>query len=91
MNVKPPLITVLVKHLNELGLVQVATNQFDTRAKLLGVTANGKKFIKAVETELNKGLIDLLSGLTEKDLITYHKVLTTIISNDDILRRTDQK
>lgn len=87
MSVKPPLITVLVKHLQKVGLIQVAINQFDTRAKLLGVTVDGKKFIKSVEADLNSELGKLLTGLTESDLQTYHKVLTTIITNHDMLQK----
>jgi DNA-binding MarR family transcriptional regulator len=82
MNVKPPLITVLVRQLEERKLLQTAPNQFDARAKLLSVTSDGKKFIKTTELELHKVIDKLLIGLTEKDLITYHKVLNTIIAND---------
>jgi DNA-binding MarR family transcriptional regulator len=82
MNVKPPLITVLVRQLVKRGILQTVPNQFDARAKLLSVTVDGKKFIKTVESELHKKLDKLLTGLTEKDLMIYHKVLNTIIVND---------
>jgi DNA-binding MarR family transcriptional regulator len=84
ISVKPPLVTVMVRDLSKLGLVKTVQNQFDARAKLLSVTPEGKKFIKNVETDLLKQLDSLLTGLTENDLITYHKVLTTIISNATI-------
>jgi DNA-binding MarR family transcriptional regulator len=84
ISVKPPLVTVMVRDLSKLGLVKTVQNQFDARAKLLSVTPEGKKFIKNVETDLLKQLDGLLTGLTENDLITYHKVLTTIIANATI-------
>lgn len=87
LHVKAPLVTNMVQQLQKQGMVQSVQNQFDARAKLLAVTPAGKKFIKTVETELNKTLNQLLSGLTEKDLITYHKVLTTIVANDSVLRK----
>lgn len=87
INVKPPLVTVMVRELAERGLVKTVQNQFDARAKLLSVTNEGKKFTKAVETDLSKQLSSLLTGLTENDLIIYHKVLTTIIANATIHKK----
>jgi DNA-binding MarR family transcriptional regulator len=84
MNVKPPLITVMARQMETRGLIQTVQNQFDARAKLLSVTVLGKKSIKNIEVELHKELDMLLRGLTESDLITYHRVLTTIISNSKI-------
>jgi DNA-binding MarR family transcriptional regulator len=81
MNVKAPLVTVMVRQMEGRGLIQTVRNQFDARAKLLSVTAEGKKMIKVIETELHIELDKLLTGLTETDLITYHRVLTTIILN----------
>lgn len=82
LHVKAPLVTTMTRQLEDRGIIQSVQNQFDARAKLLAITPSGKKLIKTVETELHKRLILLLSGLTEKDLITYHKVLTTIIANN---------
>lgn len=86
MRVKAPLITTMARQLQSKGIVQSVQNQFDARAKLLALTPNGKKFMKIVETELHADLSKLLVGLTENDLMTYHKVLTTIIANDELLK-----
>lgn len=87
LHVKAPLVTNIGRQLQDRGLVQSVQNQFDARAKLLALTPSGKKFLKTVETELHEHLNQLLNGLTENDLITYHKVLTTIISNDNTVRK----
>jgi DNA-binding MarR family transcriptional regulator len=87
MHVKAPLITAMARQMQDRDIVQSVQNQFDARAKLLAITPNGRKFIKAVEIELNQKLSQLLVGLTEADLITYHKVLTTIIANDAALSK----
>ena len=87
LHVKAPLVTLMSQELQGKGLIKVAQNQFDARAKLLAVTADGKKFIKTVETELHSELLKLLDGLTEADMITYHKVLSTIITNDSLLEK----
>lgn len=82
LRVKAPLITAMAKQLQDRDIIQSVQNQFDARAKLLALTQNGRKYMKIVETELNKELEMLLVGLNENDLITYNKVLTTIIAND---------
>ncbi len=87
LHVKAPLVTAMARQLQDRGIVQSVQNQFDARAKLLALTPEGKKFVKIVESTLGKTLDQLLYGLTEKDLIAYHKVLTTIIDNDKSLRK----
>lgn len=81
LHVKAPLITVMAQDLQKRGIIQSVQNQFDARAKLLAITPEGKIYLKAVELTLGKTLKQLLYGLTEKELTTYHKVLTTIITN----------
>ncbi len=81
LQVKPPLITMMTRELQDRGLIIAVVNQFDARAKLLTTTPTGKKYIKTVEANLSRMLKKLLDGLTEADLLTYHKVLTTIIAN----------
>ncbi len=87
LHVKAPLITIMARDLQKRGLVTSVQNQFDARAKLLAVTPDGKKYIKTVDSNLNKSLSRLLSGLTEKDLATYHKVLMTIITSDAVIKK----
>jgi DNA-binding MarR family transcriptional regulator len=82
LQVKPPLVTMMTRELQNRDLIVAVTNQFDARAKLLTTTPAGKKFVKTIESQLGKTLGVLLDGLTEADMLTYQKVLTTIISND---------
>ncbi len=86
LHIKPPLVTALTKRLLEQGMIRSVQNQFDARAKLLALTPTGKHLVKNVEASMSKALNKLLVGLTEQDMMTYQKVLTTIISNDDLLR-----
>ncbi len=88
LNIKAPLITLLARELIKRKIINSVVNQFDSRAKLLSTTPYGKKYIKTVEKDLFKQLSKLLNGLTEEDLITYHKVLQTIITNDNRLLST---
>ncbi len=81
LHVKAPLVTTMAQDLQKRGIIQSVQNQFDARAKLLAMTPEGKKYLKTVEATLSTTLKRLLYGLTEKELTTYHKVLTTIITN----------
>ncbi len=81
LHVKPPLVTMMTRELQNRGLIISVTNQFDARAKLLTTTTAGKKYVKTIESNLSKVLDNLLKGLTEDDMLTYQKVLTTIIAN----------
>ncbi len=81
LQVKPPLVTMMTRELQNRDLIVAVTNQFDARAKLLTTTPVGKKYIKTVEANLSKMLDNLLDGLNEADMLTYQKVLTTIIAN----------
>jgi DNA-binding MarR family transcriptional regulator len=83
LQVKPPLVTMMARELQNRELIASVTNQFDARAKLLTTTPAGKKHIKIVEANLGKMLENLLDGLTTADMHTYQNVLTTIISNSE--------
>ncbi|MEO7364514.1 MAG: MarR family transcriptional regulator [Candidatus Saccharimonadales bacterium] len=83
LQVKPPLVTMMTRELQNRGFIISVTNQFDARAKLLTTTPAGKKYIKMVESNLSKMLDTLLDGLTQDDMMTYQKVLTAIIVNGE--------
>jgi MarR family transcriptional regulator for hemolysin len=85
LHVKPPLITIMARQLQERGLIRGEQNQFDARAKLLVITPKGKTQVSTIETELRKMLEQLLSGVSDADMTAYHKVLTTIIANDMLM------
>lgn len=84
LHVKAPLITMITRELINRDFIKSFPHQIDGRAKLLAITPAGKRFVKSVEATLNQTLNRLLDGLTNDDMITYHKVLTTIIANSNI-------
>ncbi|HVX23895.1 MAG TPA: MarR family transcriptional regulator [Candidatus Saccharimonadales bacterium] len=86
LKVKAPLVTGMAQELSARGLIQSARNQFDGRAKLLALTPAGRKLVKAVEQELDGHLRQLLTGITDEEILTYHKVLQAIVSNDIIVK-----
>jgi DNA-binding MarR family transcriptional regulator len=82
LSVKAPLITVLSRNLIARDLVKLMPHHLDGRAKLLVITPKGKKYVQAVEKDMEQTLHRLLEGLTQDDLGAYRKVLETIIAND---------
>jgi len=78
---KAPQITAIAQELADRGFVQRLPHHSDGRAKLLIMTPQGKQFVQAVEKDVEQQLVRLLDGLTDADLLTYKKVLETIIRN----------
>jgi DNA-binding MarR family transcriptional regulator len=88
MNVKAPLITLLTRDIEARGIIQINSNQVDARAKLLSVTPKGKKIVRSINSKLNTVLQPLLSGLDDKDIQAYYKVLTTIVENGNSAKQS---
>jgi DNA-binding MarR family transcriptional regulator len=83
LSVKAPLVTMLANELIDRGIINRIPHHIDKRAKLLVMTAKGKKFVAGVEREMDNELKFLLNGVTEADLRAYKKVLDTIIANGE--------
>ena len=83
LGVKAPLVTMLANELIDRGIINRIPHHIDKRAKLLVMTAKGKKFVASVEREMDNELKYLLDGVTELELRAYKKVLDTIIKNGE--------
>jgi len=86
LHVKAPFVTALAQLLLKRDLIRSVPSQFDARGKLLALTPAGKKVRKIVQTALNRRLKQLLVGVSDQDIASYHKVLITIIGNDGPIR-----
>ena len=86
LHVKAPFVTALAQPLLTRDLIRSVPSQFDARGKLLALTPAGKKLRKTVQTALNRRLKQLLAGVSDHDIASYHKVLVTIIGNDGPIR-----
>jgi DNA-binding MarR family transcriptional regulator len=64
-----------------LGYVQRTSHPTDGRAKLLILTDKGAQVLPQIEKQVRSGLAKVLDGVTDKELITYQKVLKAIITN----------
>lgn len=81
LGVKPPMITMMADTLIEQGLIRRLPHHTDGRVKLLTTTSKGKKLSKEIENKLSGEIGYLMSGLTTQEVLTFQKVLTTIITN----------
>lgn len=77
--VKPPMVTMMADDLIALGLLRRVPHHTDGRVKLLLPTAKGKKIAKEVENKLSGEIGYLLSGVSHAEVLTFQKVLQSII------------
>jgi DNA-binding MarR family transcriptional regulator len=82
LKVEAPLITSLADDLVNKGLVNKKLDSKDKRVRLLGLTKKGTQLVPKIESNLQTSLGTLLAGLSADELKIYHKVLGTIVSND---------
>lgn len=81
LDVKAPMVTTEAAHLINLGLIRRVQHHSDKRAKLLVVTAKGKRLSKLIEQQLETAQQQMLKGLNDKEIATFQKVLETLIHN----------
>lgn len=89
LNVETPLVTMMVNGLEEKKLVERLNHPKDKRAKLLFLTPKGKNLIPEVESSLRETLSKILQGISPEELMTYRKVLETIVNNDLIKQKSE--
>ena len=79
LDVKAPLVSVLVAPLLTARLLATAENSVDRRAKSLTITDKGKALVKVVEETLQLRLLTIFSSVSDEDMRSYMDVLQRII------------
>lgn len=77
----PPMVTKLAKLLEKKGHITRTADNKDERVKTIAITASGKKLIVTIEPVAKKAIGLMLTGVTQKELLTYIKVLGMIVNN----------
>lgn len=77
----PPMVTKLVNQLEKKRLVTRELDEIDERVKIITITSEGNQLILDAEPEVRNVMYVLLQGISQEELITYLKVLTTIVNN----------
>ncbi len=81
LNVEPPLVTSLIDRLEKKEFVNRIAHLHDKRAKIITITSKGKSILPQIEPEVKKAMGILLLGVTRDELLSYIKVLQTIVNN----------
>lgn len=71
----PGNITVVVKNLKKLGLIEAIASSTDARAKVLSITEEGKKIISGIFQEHANRLSDCFESLEEEEIESLGKIL----------------
>ena len=86
LGVEAPLVTMLVKQLEEKGLLTMQNDPTDSRAKLITLTDRGRDILPQIEKVVRRNLEPLLVGISVEEMKTYCKVLQTVIDNFTTLK-----
>jgi DNA-binding MarR family transcriptional regulator len=73
--------TRLIPVLDELqgrGLIEREPDPADRRARLLGLTADGRRLQRDVQAAIREAEADLMAGLTEEDQAAFIRVLAAL-------------
>lgn len=81
LGVEAPFVTVMIDKLEKKQLVKVESSKKDRRAKCVVLNAKGQENVEKLETHLREQSRFLLNNLSIGDLLTYQKVLKTIVKN----------
>lgn len=81
IGVQPPMVTMLADELIQQGLLRRVSHHTDGRVRMLVVSAKGKKLVTELESKLGNEISRLTHGLSDQEIRTFQKILTTIISN----------
>jgi DNA-binding MarR family transcriptional regulator len=88
MNVKAPLVTVLVDSLIRKELIRRLPHHSDGRAKLLVLTPQGSKVVNKLGQEIEDEIKKLTNGISVRDLNIFEKTLQSILENAQELRNS---
>lgn len=81
LGVEAPFVTVLVDQLKQKKLVMRQKDPNDRRARLIVLSAAGRRKVEVIERDLRQSTKHLLQGLSPSEVLTYVKTLKTIVAN----------
>ncbi|HET9098496.1 MAG TPA: MarR family transcriptional regulator [Candidatus Saccharimonadales bacterium] len=81
MNVKAPLVTMLVNDLIKQGYVKRIPHHTDGRAKLLIMTSHGSKVLNQISQQMDDQIKELTQGVSAEDMKIFTRCLEVILKN----------
>lgn len=82
LDVKAPLITMLVGPLFDMALINRIDLLPDKRSRGLQLSPSGRELVKEIEQQLRELGPQLFVGVSAEEMIAYHKVLAAIIASE---------
>ena len=79
LDIDAPLVTVLVKNLDEKGFLKRKQNKEDKRAVIIKATEKTIQLILELETKVRFEIKQVFAGVTSEEMATYIKVLGIMV------------
>jgi DNA-binding MarR family transcriptional regulator len=87
--VRPPSVTGVIDRLQRMGLVTRQTSDSDQRAKLVGLTANGRKLVERIREGHAKRVQRVLGALSATERRELHRLLQRLGDHLESLADSD--
>ena len=81
LGVESPFVTLLIRRLHKLELVDIKKDTQDNRVKMVCLTKKGINLVPRIESFIKDEAVKIIKGISHKDMITYLSVLEKIVSN----------
>lgn len=81
LGIQSSFMATIVDKLEKRKLITVIGSETDKRKKNITVTKEGRQMVKKIQDQFGSFFSLLTKGLSKKDIVTYVKVLTTVIKN----------
>ena len=85
LGIDAPLVTVLIRQLEDKKLITVEADPSDNRAKNITVTKEGINLLPSIETSVQINLEPLMQGIAISDVKAYFRLLEMVIINSEQL------
>ncbi len=89
LGVESPFVTVIIRKLRKLELVENITDKKDSRVKIMHLTEKGRDVIPKIEEYLKQETRKLVKDISRADLMTYLSVLEHINRNGKNIKIKD--
>lgn len=83
LRIEAPSATELIDKLERRELVTRKNQETDKRVKIIGITEKGKNLLIDIDPLVKQTMGRLLKDVTREDLVSYIKVLESIVNNSD--------
>lgn len=86
LGVESPFVTLLIRRLHKLEIVDIKKDTTDNRVKMVYLTKKGITMVPKIESFIRSEVGMLVEGISHKDIICYLSVLEKIVKNSKNLK-----